>query len=340
MKKITMQDVAERAGVSSKTVSRVINNEPRVRESTRKKIQQVIDELDFQPNKSAQSLAADRSLLLGLLYDNPSSAYIINLQAGVLDACNEFGYGLVIHPCENNSPDLLPKLRNLLASSRMDGLVLTPPMTENRQLLDFLDSSSTPYVLITPLDLEQSCPLVSIDDVLAARKSVQHLIDFGHKRIGLVLGARQRSGTEMRLLGYQQALEENNISFDESLVVQGDFTFESGVTAGLQLLRQPQPPTAIFASNDYMAAGVMKVASQLRISIPYELSVCGFDDTPVARYLTPTLTTVRHPVERLAQHAGELLIQQLKRYLKPVDTVDLQSELIMRESTGPINTSL
>ena len=336
MKKMTMQDVAERAGVSSKTVSRVINNEPRVSESTRKKIQQVIDELDFQPNKSAQSLAADRSLLLGLLYDNPSSAYIINLQAGVLDACNEFGYGLVIHPCENNSPDLLPKLRNLLASSRMDGLVLTPPMTENRQLLEFLDNNSTPYVLITPLNLEQSCLLVSIDDVLAARQSIQHLVDFGHKRIGLILGARERSGTEMRLLGYQQALEENNIPFDEGLVVQGDFTFESGVTAGLQLLRQPQPPTAIFASNDYMAAGVMKVASQLRISIPYELSVCGFDDTPVARYMTPTLTTVRHPVEQLAQHAGELLIRKLKKHLEGAESEELHSELIVRESTGPL----
>ena len=336
MKKMTMQDVAERAGVSSKTVSRVINNEPRVSESTRKKIQQVIDELDFQPNKSAQSLAADRSLLLGLLYDNPSSAYIINLQAGVLDACNEFGYGLVIHPCENNSPDLLPKLRNLLASSRMDGLVLTPPMTENRQLLEFLDRGSTPYVLITPLNLEQSCLLVSIDDVLAARQSIQHLVDFGHKRIGLILGARERSGTEMRLLGYQQALEENNIPFDEGLVVQGDFTFESGVTAGLQLLRQPQPPTAIFASNDYMAAGVMKVASQLRISIPYELSVCGFDDTPVARYMTPTLTTVRHPVEQLAQHAGELLIRKLKKHLERSESEELHSELIVRESTGPL----
>ncbi len=336
MKKMTMQDVAERAGVSSKTVSRVINNEPRVSDSTRKKIQQVIDELDFQPNKSAQSLAADRSLLLGLLYDNPSSAYIINLQAGVLDACNEFGYGLVIHPCENNSPDLLSKLRNLLASSRVDGLVLTPPMTENRQLIDFLDSNSIPYVLITPLNLEQSCPLVSIDDVQAARQSIQHLIDFGHKRIGLILGARERSGTEMRLSGYQQALEENNISFDESLVVQGDFTFQSGVTAGLQLLRQPQPPTAIFATNDYMAAGVMKVASQLRISIPYELSVCGFDDTPVARYMTPTLTTVRHPVEQLAQHAGELLIRKLKKHLERSESEELHSELIVRESTGPV----
>ena len=340
MKKMTMQDVAERAGVSSKTVSRVINNEPRVSESTRVKIQQVIDELDFQPNKYAQSLAADRSSLLGLLYDNPSSAYIINLQAGVLDACNQFGYGLVIHPCENNSPDLLPKLRNLLASSRMDGLLLTPPMTENKQLLEFLDYTNTPYVLINPLDNEKSSSIVSINDVLSARQIIQHLIDFGHRRIGFILGARQRSGSEMRFLGYQQALEENNISFNESLVVQGDFTFDSGVVAAQQLLHDHNPPTAIFASNDYMAAGVMKAAAQLRISIPYELSVCGFDDSPVARHLTPTLTTVRRPDEQCAQYAGELLIRQLKKHLDPFTLGQLHSKIIVRDSTAPVNKAL
>ncbi len=337
MKKITMQDVAEQAGVSPKTVSRVINNEPRVSESTRKKIQQIIDELDFQPNKSAQSLAADRSLLIGLLYDNPSSAYITNLQAGVLDTCYQFGYGLVIHPCQNDTPDLLPKLRNLLASSRMDGLVLTPPMTENQELLDFLESTDTPYVLISPLDDARTCPIVSLDDVSATKQSIQHLIDFGHRRIGFILGTRQRSGSEMRFLGYKQALEENNVSFDESLVVQGDFTFDSGVVAAQQLLRHETPPSAIFASNDYMAAGVMKAAAQLRIPIPYELSLCGFDDTPLAMYMTPTLTTVRHPVEQLAREAGELLIRQLKKYLQPFKPEELQSKLIIRDSTGPVN---
>ncbi|HAW13634.1 MAG TPA: LacI family transcriptional regulator, partial [Cellvibrionales bacterium] len=133
MKAVTMQDVADRAGVSPKTVSRVVNNEPRVSESTRKKIQKVIDELSFQPNKSAQSLAADRSLLIGLLYDNPSSTYVVDLQAGVLGVCHKFGYGLVIHPCENDSPELIQRLRELLDSSRMDGLILTPPMTENQE---------------------------------------------------------------------------------------------------------------------------------------------------------------------------------------------------------------
>jgi len=337
MKAVTMQDVADRAGVSPKTVSRVVNNEPRVSESTRKKIQKVIDELSFQPNKSAQSLAADRSLLIGLLYDNPSSTYVVDLQAGVLGVCHKFGYGLVIHPCENDSPELIQRLRELLDSSRMDGLILTPPMTENQELLDFLVSSGTPYVLISPLDNSQSELSVSVDDSVITQQAIQSLIDFGHQRIGFITGVRKRSGSEMRLLGYQQALEKNNISYDESLVVEGNFTFGSGVVAAQELLRHENPPTAIFASNDYMAAGVMKAALQLRISIPHELSLCGFDDTPVAGYMSPGLTTIRHPLERLASHAGELLIRQLKKHIQPFEVETLKSELILRGSTGPVN---
>jgi LacI family transcriptional regulator len=337
MKAVTMQDVADRAGVSPKTVSRVVNNEPRVSESTRKKIEKVIDELSFKPNKSAQSLAADRSLLIGLLYDNPSSTYVVDLQAGVLGVCNKFGYGLVIHPCENDSPELIQRLRELLVSSRMDGLILTPPMTENQELLDFLVSSGTPYVLISPLDNSQSELSVSVDDSVITQQAIQSLIDFGHRRIGFITGLRTRSGSEMRLLGYQQALEKNNISYDESLIVQGNFTFGSGVLAAQELLRHENPPTAIFASNDYMAAGVMKAALQLRISIPHELSLCGFDDTPVAGYMSPGLTTIRHPLERLASHAGELLIRQLKKHTQPLEVETLKSELILRGSTGPVN---
>ncbi|MGB2271604.1 MAG: LacI family DNA-binding transcriptional regulator [Pseudomonadales bacterium] len=336
MNKVTMQDVADLAGVSLKTVSRVVNNEPKVRSDTREKIQKIINELNFQPNKSAQSLAADRSLLMGLLYDNPSSAYITQLQAGVLAACNSHGYGLVIHPCDNEDDALLSNLQVLLASSRMDGVILTPPLTENTVLLDYFNDNNIPFVLISPLDQEQSTSLVYTDDTLAAKQSVQHLIDFGHKRIGFILGARQRSGSEMRFLGYKEALEENNIAFDSALVVDGDFTFESGELAAQQLLRLDVPPTAIFASNDYMAAGVMKAAIHLSISVPYELSVCGFDDLPVARYLTPTLTTVQHPVSLLAENAGKLLIKQLKKYTDELKLEEVHAKLVVRESTGPL----
>ena len=338
MNSVTMQDVADMAGVSSKTVSRVVNNEPRVSPATREKINKIIEELNFQPNKSAQSLAADRSLLLGLLYDNPNSAYITGLQAGVLKACDNSGYGLVIHPCDNNDDELINKLRRLLGSSRMDGLVLTPPLTENQALLNFLNDIEKPYVLISPLDQHQTTPHVGTDDVLAARQMTQHLIDAGHKRIGFILGARQRSGSEMRYQGYRQALAENNIALDESLVAEGQFTFESGELAAQQLLQLDVPPTAIFASSDYMAAGVMKAAIQLQIAVPEQLSVCGFDDDPIARFLTPTLTTIRHPVAALAESAGELLIHQLKKRDSDYEVEQLHPQLVLRESTRAVNS--
>ncbi len=338
MNTITMQDVADRAGVSNKTVSRVINNEPRVSPATREKIQKIIDEMNFQPNKSAQSLAADRSLLLGLLYDNPSHAYVTGLQEGVLRVCDSYGYGLVIHPCNNKDDDLISNLRALIGSTRMDGLVLTPPLTENLDLLKFLDENNKPYVLISPLDQAQSSSLVFIDDVSAAKQATQLLIDHGHKRIGFVQGVRNRSGTEMRYRGYRDALEENNIKLDRSIVIEGDFTFKSGELAAQQLLRLENPPSAIFASNDYMAAGVLKAAVQMRIPVPHELSVCGFDDSPIAHYLVPTLTTVRHPVAMLAESAGELLIRRLKKYVDSYELPDMKAELVVRESTGPVSS--
>lgn len=340
MNKVTIDDVAKLAEVSSKTVSRVINREPRVSPATREKIQKVIDELNFQPNKSAQSLAAHRSLLLGLLYDNPSHAYITGLQEGALRACDNFGYGLVIHPCDHKDENLMSKLSKLIGSTRMDGLVLTPPLTENKKLLKFLEENKIPYVLISPLEHEQSNPFVFSDDVLAAKQVTQYLIDQGHSRIGFIQGVRQRSGTEMRFAGYKEALQQNGITYNDNLVEEGNFTFESGEIASQKLLRLKEPPTAIFACNDYMAAGVLKAASNLRISVPYELSIFGFDDSPIASYLTPTLSTVKHPVSLLAENAGELLIRRLKRYEDPYKATEIHSKLVLRESSGPVNVQL
>lgn len=337
MNPVKLQDVADRAGVSAKTVSRVVNREERVSPATREKVQRVIDELNYRPNKSAQSLAADRSLLVGLLYDNPSPAYITGLQEGVLRACDKFGYGLLIHPCDHKDAGLVKKLHMLIASTRMDGVVLTPPLTENRALLELLEELGTAAVLISPLDQEQSRPLVFSDDVLAAKQLMQHLVDFGHRRIGFVRGLRQRSGAEMRFTGYKRALEENGLPFDPDLVVDGEFIFEAAEAGTRELLGLGDRPTAIFASSDYMAAGVLKAAISMGVSVPGELSICGFDDNPIARYLTPTLTTMRHPVHNLAEHAGEILISQLKKNVEIAAPVHAHSELVVRESTAPVN---
>ena len=336
MKAVKLQDVADLAGVSAKTVSRVVNHEAGVRDQTKEKVLKAINELNFTPNKSAQSLAADRSLLIGLIYDNPSTAYITRLQEGVLRACDKFGYGLVIHPSDHRDIGLIKVLQTLLASTRMDGMILTPPFTENEAVLDLLAEYRTPYVLISPLDHQQTDALVFTDDVSASMQMMQHLFDLGHQRIGFIRGLRHRSGSEMRFSGYVRALHRHGLSLDPRLVADGKFTFEAAEVAAQKLLEADHPPTAIFASSDYMAAGVLKAATNLNISVPTQFSICGFDDNPIARYLTPTLTTMRHPVRKLAQQAGELLITQLKQNLETAEATPIQSELIVRESTGPI----
>ena len=303
--------------------------------ATREKVLKIIDEMNFQPNKSAQSLASDRSRLVGLIYDNPSPAYITGLQEGVLRILDRSGYGLIIHPCDHQDIDLSSKLRALIASTRLDGIILTPPFTENHEVLNLLRESGTSFVLISPLNPDPEKPSVSSDDLSASRQAMQHLIDLGHERIGFIRGLKLRSGSEMRFLGYKESLAENGIPFDPELVAEGQFTFESAELGARELLLLEDRPTAIFASSDYMAAGVMKAAMQMNLSIPSELSLCGFDDNPIARYLTPTLTTMRHPVRKLAAFAAEKLVSYLDGNQDVSDPPPIYSELIVRESTSP-----
>ena len=332
----TMQNVADVAGVSLKTVSRVVNNESGVKKGTRDRVRQVIEELEYQPNPSARNLASARSFLVGLMYDNPNSAYIIGLQSGALRTCRRQGYELLIHPCNYQNGDLVQQIRTMARQSRVDGLILSPPLCDMDELLDMLDERGLAYVRISPLEQNDRSPTVYADECQAAYKMTAYLISQGHARIGFITGYPHRSGTEMRLKGYRQALRDNAIGYDESLVEEGKYTFESGESSARRLLRSEQRPTAIFASNDLMAAGVLKVAHQMKIRMPYELSVCGYDDAPLAERTWPRLTTVRHPVEQVAEQAASLLIRTLNGEPAEFDPDSIQSELVVRESTGPM----
>jgi LacI family transcriptional regulator len=335
MPNITMQQIAEMAGVSLKTVSRVVNKESGVRQETRDRVEKLIRKLEFQPNPSARGLAAARSFLVALLYDNPSTAYIIALQKGALRACRENNYGLIIDPCDRHSPDLVADTRTLVRRSRIDGLLLTPPLCDRADLLDMLDERNLKYVRISPLEHNDRSPLVFADEISAAYRMTEYLVSQGHERIGFVTGHPHRSGTEMRIEGYSKALTDNGIEVQPELIVQGDYTFESGEAAARKLLRAAEPPTAIFASNDYMASGVMKVATQLNLRIPYDISIAGYDDAPLAARLWPGLTTVRHPVERVSHIATEILIRYIQDQDTRFDPDLIHSDLVIRESTGP-----
>jgi LacI family transcriptional regulator len=336
MPNITMQMIAEMTGVSLKTVSRVVNKENGVRQETREKVEAVIRQLDYQPNPSARGLASARSFLIALLYDNPSTAYIIGLQNGALSSCREHNLGLIIDPCNHLDEDLVADVNSLVRRSRVDGMLLTPPLCDMEPLLDMLDGRGLKYVRISPLDRNDRSPYVYADEFEAAYRMTDYLISQGHVRIGLVTGHPHRSGTEMRLKGFTQAIEDSAMEVDPELVVPGDYTFESGEAGARKLLRLPEPPTAIFASNDYMASGVLKVAQQMKLRVPYDLSVAGYDDAPLAKRLWPRLTTVRHPVEQVSREATELLIRYLNDEPAVFNPDLIHSELVIRESTGPL----
>ncbi len=333
---ITMQKVADVAGVSMKTVSRVVNKESGVKQATREKVLAVIEQLDFQPNPSARGLASSRSFLIALLYDNPNTSYINDLQNGSLNVCRESGYELLIHPCRHEDAGLTDDIRTMARQSRVDGLILSPPLCDMEDMLDMLDGRGLKYVRISPLDHNDRSPIVFADEYQAAYKMTAYLVSQGHTRIGFVTGHPHRSGTEMRLKGFRQAMEYNHLEVDEALIIEGRYTFESGESAARKLLRMAERPTAIFASNDYMAAGVMKVANQMKIPVPYDLSICGYDDSPLAQHIWPPLTTIRHPVSQVAEQAAALLVRYLNNEPAEFDPDSIHSDLVVRESTGPL----
>ena len=336
MPNITMQMIAEMTGVSLKTVSRVVNKESGVSPATREKVEAIIRQLDYQPNPSARGLASSRSFLIALLYDNPSTAYIISLQNGALAACREHNYGLLIDPCDHHDEDLVNGVRSLARRSRVDGMLLTPPLCDMEDLLDMLDERGLKYVRISPLEHNDRSPFVYADEFQAAYRMTEYLISQGHSRIGLITGHPHRSGTEMRLKGYSRAIEASSLELDPELIVPGDYTFESGEAGARKLLRMLHRPSAIFASNDYMASGVLKVAQQMKLRVPYDLSIAGYDDAPLAARLWPRLTTVRHPVAQVCREATELLIRELNGEPAIFDPDVIHSELVIRESSGPL----
>ena len=333
--KATIDDVAELAGVSIKTVSRVVNKEPNVRPETRDKVLTAIAELDYRPNLSARSLAGNRSYVLGLLYGNPSANYVIDIQEGVLSICRPQGYDLLIHPCNHRDENLTKEIIDMIHQKRIDGLILTPPLSDNINVVNALRNINIPFVRVAPTRNKDVSPYVETNDEEASYDMTCQLIAMGHKRIGFICGHPDHLAVSHRYEGYKAALIENNIPLSEELVEQGFNSFESGEACAHNLLQRKPRPTAIFAANDDMAAGVMMVAHQSGIKIPEELSVAGFDDTPVAHQLWPSLSTIRQPIQQMAKKATDLLLKQLRGKDVQLPASMLSSSLIIRDSTGP-----
>jgi len=330
-----IEDVAAAAGVSMKTVSRVLNHEPGVRESTRARVLEQVAALNYRPDPSARSLAGNRSYLVALLYDNPSPNYLMEIVTGVVEACEAHHYGMVLQPVSYRDPDLADTVEALVEVSRLDGLILTPPLTDSQALLDRLDERGVPFSCISPRQ-PQGRVGTTLDEHEAVCELIAHLVALGHQRIAHVRGHPDHGASEWRLAGYRSALRRAGLRYDPALVVDGEFTFDSGLAAGRRLLALARRPTAIFAANDDMAAGVMRAAAERGLKVPGDISVCGFDNTPISQQIYPRLTTVQQPTRDMGQVAT---VQLLGTIRDPGSgrMVNMPYALQLGQSTGPLD---
>jgi LacI family transcriptional regulator len=334
-KRPTIDDVAKLAGVSIKTVSRVFNRETHVRPTTKEKVVAAAESLDYQPNLSARQLASNRTFLLGMLYDDPDprneNDYVATTQSGALQACRDHGYNLLINPLRADSPDLIREVTRL--RRQVDGFIVLQPLSDQPELNRFLLQNNVPCVRVSQKPFDKF-PWISVGDTDAADEMTEHLLQLGHRRIGFIVGHPDHGQSHDRLAGYRRALERHGVAFEDELVQQGRFDYESGYACARILLSSPPPPTAIFASNDSMAMGVLSAALQLGIAVPGQLSVAGFDDSPLARHAWPPLTTVRQPIAEVSRLAAEQLLSRLKGKTEGDANLCLPAQLVRRESTA------
>lgn len=325
----TIKDVAHESGVSIKTVSRVLNKQPRVSDKARKSVLAAIEKLNFRPSAAARSLVGHRTFQIALACDNPSPFYVHEMQSGIHERCRQDGIRMIAQPYDHRSERLIEEIESLIDTTGIDGLILTPPASDRQDLLDLLRRREVPFVRVTPSGSVDTSA-VFLDNQAAANAMTRHLLALGHQRIGFVMGHPSYAGSVARHAGYVAALVEAGRTPDPRLVREGGYDFASGAAAAEALLALADAPTAIFASNDEMAAGVLSVAHRRGMAVPGALSVAGFGDDALASFVWPPLTTIRQPTRDMGFQAADLL-------LAPADekaSREVPFALIRRESTG------
>ncbi|WP_371395934.1 LacI family DNA-binding transcriptional regulator [Fretibacter rubidus] len=326
----TIIDVAKQAGVSFKTVSRVLNGESNVRPETKDKVLQAAQALNYRVNSAARRLRSKTPHLVALFLNNPSRSYAQDVQIGAMAGCQDAGFTLVVEDPEKNGA-----IERLAAQDGLLGAILTPPQSDDPKIIARLNAARVPFVRIGTERSVAGSNQVGIDDRAAAVDMTNYLIGLGHRRIGFICGPQDHEASLRRYKGYCDALQAAGIAFDNDIIERGDFTYASGLTLSERLLALENRPSAIFASNDEMAAGCLAAAYRRNIRVPEKLSVTGFDDSPVARVIYPALTTLHQATRDMSQKAIALLDQKRRQDSDEEIVVKLPHELVIRDSTGP-----
>ncbi len=306
-KRARIKDVAELAGVSNMTVSRVLNGVVKVSEEKRIAVLDAVEKLEYKPDSSARRLGGHKSYMIGLLYQDLDVSYVSRFLLNALKSSRDHGHHLIPEEINNDIDNSLQSVINLINITKIDGLILLPPISDNVEILNTLQQHQLPFVRITPDRYLDLSPYISIDDYKVGFTVTEHLIQLGHKKIAHIMGDTEQGTSHLRRKGYEDALNHYHVKVPANYVAQGNYTFDSGVNAAKAILTRDDKPSAIFASNDEMAAAVIVVANNLGIDIPNQLSVTGVDDTQLATTLSPNLTTIRQPIAEMAELAVKII---------------------------------
>lgn len=341
----TIYDVAMQAGVSIKTVSRVMNNEQNVRDATREKVRAAATALNYHPNLSARSLAGSRSFVIAAFVDaaltvahwrsEHGTDYVARIQLGAMLPCRDAGYHFILELVDHDPARVRQSISATLATLKPDGVILTPPSTDNATVLELLRESGTPFVRLGTAQRRGGGLRLNLDEAAAAGGVVDHLVGLGHRDIAFIEGDKRYGSARARRRGFERAMQMHGLK--TPWIAQGDYTYAAGVAAGQAMLARRRRPTAVFASNDDMALGCMAAAGELALHIPGDISIAGFDDSTGSRFSRPQLTTVRQPLVQLAEIAARALIEGTvpadcdANSVLPMD----QFLLVARASTAP-----
>jgi LacI family transcriptional regulator len=332
---VTIDEVAALAGVSPMTVSRTVN-QGNVREETRERVMRAVRKLGYTPNVAASSLAAAQHTRIALIYANPSGAYLSELLVGLLRVASNAPVQLTIDYWENMDAEAERKAARSLAS-RVDGVILPPPLCESAAAVGELVKARIPVVAIASGRQGDGISCVRIDDFHAGKEMAEHLIQHGHTRIGFICGRDDLSASARRYDGFVTALHEAGLEVDPELVQHGNYTYRSGLSAAELLLAHANPPTAIFASNDDMGAAAISVAHRRGLDVPRDLTVVGFDDTSAATTVWPELTTIHQPIAAMADAAIDILLRTIRHRnddARPLTDHVLPHRLVERDSVA------
>ena len=345
---VTIKHVAADAGVSLQTVSRVINNEPNVRPTMKERVQASIDKLGYIPSIAAQRMSGSRSYLILALNDRERTIadwqersgndWVDQMLLGGMLKCDELGYRMIFELVDTHSDHVERELNAALAALQPDGVILTPPHSDNPLITGLLSRQKVPFARIGSKGAAGAGGAGGIalvmGDEQAARLATEHLADLGHTRIGFIAGAREYEVSGWRKDGWLATMQERGLAHDD-LCGRGDFGYESGVVAARQLLALADRPTAIIASSDQMAFAVIDVAADLGLTVPRDLSVVSFDNTPAAKFRHPSLTVIDQPIAATVSRAVELLIAANRGEAVPSEPEVIAAGLIVRQSTAP-----